>query len=183
VDDVDVANRFFTVLALVADAAIVVLALGLLVRPLRARVARAVGPVAVPLALVVATVATLGSLYYSEIADFTPCLLCWYQRVCMYPLVAISTVALLIRDRRASIYLWPLALCGLGTAAYHNLLYYHLIPESITPCTAGVSCTDRQIEWLGFITIPLLSLSAFAIIVGCLLWFGARMKGNAVADQ
>jgi disulfide bond formation protein DsbB len=133
----------------------------------------------------VSLVATLGSLFFSEVMGLPPCVLCWYQRICMYPLVAISTVALLIHDRRASMYAWPLALCGLGVATYHNLLYYHVIPESITPCAAGVSCTDRQIEWLGFITIPMLSLSAFAIIVGCLLWCRAQMtmKGNARADQ
>jgi disulfide bond formation protein DsbB len=128
-------------------------------------------------------VATLGSLFFSEVMGLTPCVLCWYQRICMYPLTAISTAALVMRDRRASSYLWPLALCGLGIAAYHNLLYYHLIPESITPCTTGVSCTDRQIEWLGFITIPMLSLGAFAMIVGCLIWFRSRMKGTALADQ
>ena len=131
----------------------------------------------------VSLVATLGSLFFSEVMGLPPCVLCWYQRVCMYPLAVISTVALVIRDRRASSYAWPLALFGLGVAAYHNLLYYHVIPESITPCTAGVSCTDRQIEWLGFITIPLLSLCAFAIVVGCLLWFRARLKGTALADQ
>jgi disulfide bond formation protein DsbB len=134
-------------------------------------------------AWLVSVVATLGSLFFSEVMALPPCVLCWYQRVCMYPLAVISTVALVERDRRASVYAWPFALCGLAIAAYHNLLYYHVIPESITPCTTGVSCTDRQIEWLGFITIPLLSLSAFVIIAGCLFWFRARLKGTALADQ
>jgi disulfide bond formation protein DsbB len=131
----------------------------------------------------VALVAMLGSLFFSEVMGLPPCVLCWYQRICMYPLVVISTVGLLTHDRRAALYAWPLALAGLIVSIYHNLLYYHLIPESITPCTAGVSCTDRQIEWFGFVTIPLLSLTAFTIIVACLFWFRARLKGSVLENQ
>ena len=131
----------------------------------------------------VSLVATLGSLFFSEVMGLPPCVLCWYQRICMYPLVVISTVGLLSRDRRVAAYLWPLVAVGLGVAIYHNLLYYHLIPDSITPCSEGVSCTDRQLEWLGFITIPLLSLSAVVAIAGCLLWFRGRVKGTVRDDQ
>jgi disulfide bond formation protein DsbB len=131
----------------------------------------------------VSLVATLGSLFFSEVMELPPCVLCWYQRICMYPIAVITTVGLVTRDRRAADYALPLALAGLIIAGYHNLLYYHLIPESITPCTAGISCTDRQIEWLGVITIPLLSLSAFILIVGCLFWFRARAKGHSIEDQ
>jgi disulfide bond formation protein DsbB len=134
-------------------------------------------------AWLVSLVATLGSLFFSEVMGLPPCVLCWYQRVCMYPLAVIFTVALLTRDRRASLYAWPLVLAGLAVAVYHNLLYYQFLPESIAPCATGISCTDRQIEWLGFITIPLLSLTAFVIIAGCLLWFGARLKGIAREDH
>jgi disulfide bond formation protein DsbB len=123
-------------------------------------------------------VATLGSLFFSEVMRLPPCTLCWYQRVCMYPLVVVSTVGLLRRDPAASAYAWPLALAGLGIAAYHNLLYYHLIPESIVPCTTGVSCTSRQIEWLGWVTIPLMSLTAFAIIGVSLLLFRPHRRGS-----
>jgi disulfide bond formation protein DsbB len=121
-------------------------------------------------------VATLGSLFFSEVMRLPPCTLCWYQRVCMYPLVVVSTVGLLRRDRAASLYAWPLALAGLAVAVYHNLLYYHLIPESIVPCTTGVSCTSRQVEWLGFVTIPLMSLTAFAIIAVSLAMFRAPAR-------
>jgi disulfide bond formation protein DsbB len=125
-------------------------------------------------------IAMLGSLFFSEIMGLPPCVLCWYQRICLYPLVVIFTVALVTRDLRGPRYAWPLVLAGLVVAVYHNLLYYHLIPESITPCKAGVSCTDRQIEWFGFVTIPLLSLSAFVVVAGCLFWFRARVKGIAL---
>jgi disulfide bond formation protein DsbB len=134
-------------------------------------------------AWIVSLVATMGSLFFSEVMLLPPCVLCWYQRVCMYPLAVITTVGLVTRDRRAGHYAWPLTLAGLVVAAYHNLLYYHLIPDSITPCATGVSCTDVQIEWLGFITIPLLSLTAFCIIVGCLVWFRVRLRGSAHGDQ
>jgi disulfide bond formation protein DsbB len=128
------------------------------------------------IAWIVSLVATAGSLFFSEVMRLPPCVLCWYQRICMYPLAIIFTVGLATGDRRMSRYIWPLALVGLAIATYHNLLYYHVIADSIVPCTTGVSCTDRQIEWLGFITIPLLSLSAFCIIAGCLFWFRVRER-------
>lgn len=112
----------------------------------------------------IALVATFGSLFFSEVMRLPPCVLCWYQRICMYPLTVILAVGWLLRDRNTVFYSAPLSALGLLIAIYHNLLYYHVIPESIAPCTAGVSCTSRQIEWIGFVTIPLLSLLAFAFI-------------------
>lgn len=128
-------------------------------------------------------IATMGSLFFSEVMGLPPCVLCWYQRVCMYPLAATFTVALFTRDSRASRYAWPLVLGGFAVAVYHNLLYYRFLPESITPCATGVSCTDRQIEWFGFVTIPLLSLAAFTLIAACLLWFRMHVKGHHHEDQ
>jgi disulfide bond formation protein DsbB len=123
------------------------------------------------LAWLQALVAMLGSLYFSEIMGLPPCILCWYQRIAMYPLVAILTVGILRRDSNLRLYVLPLSLIGLSIAIYHNLLYYGIIPEHLVPCTAGVSCTSRQIEWLGFITIPLLSLTAFTIITLSMLFY------------
>lgn len=111
-----------------------------------------------------ALVATAGSLFFSEVMDLPPCILCWYQRIAMYPLVLVIAVGILMRDARWKYYALPLSLTGLAIAIYHNLLYYHLIPESITPCKEGISCTTVQIEWLGFITIPLMALTSFALI-------------------
>ena len=107
---------------------------------------------------------TLGSLFFSEIMKLPPCVLCWYQRILMYPLLVTVLVGMLRKDSNFIYYSWPLAALGLATAVYQNLLYYHILPESISPCSEGVSCTARQIEWLGFITIPLLALVTFAII-------------------
>jgi disulfide bond formation protein DsbB len=111
-----------------------------------------------------ALVATAGSLFFSEVMDLPPCILCWYQRIAMYPLVLVIGAGIVMRDAKWKYYALPLSLTGLAIAIYHNLLYYNLIPESITPCKEGISCTTVQIEWLGFITIPLMSLTAFVIV-------------------
>ena len=120
------------------------------------------------LAWIVALVATVGSLFFSEVMELPPCVLCWYQRIAMYPLVAVLGVGIVLRDDKVGYYGLPLSIAGLAVSIYHNLLYYGLIPESITPCTEGISCTSRQIEWLGFITIPLMALTAFTIVTLCL---------------
>ena len=117
------------------------------------------------LAWTVALVATAGSLFFSEVMELPPCVLCWYQRIAMYPLVLIIGSAIITGDRGWRRYAVPLIVIGLSVAVYHNLLYYNLIEESLAPCTQGISCTSRQIEWLGFITIPLLSLTAFAALL------------------
>jgi disulfide bond formation protein DsbB len=121
-------------------------------------------PQSILLAWIVATVSTLGSLFFSEVMKLPPCVLCWYQRIAIYPLVLILGVAWLKNDTRVKLYALPLVITGLLIAIYHNLLYYKILPESISPCVQGISCTTRQIEWLGFITIPLLSLGSFAVL-------------------
>lgn len=117
------------------------------------------------LAFAVSLMAMLGSLYFSEIAGFPPCVLCWYQRIGMYPLVAIIGTAIYTKDRNLLIPAFILAIPGWLVSVYHNLLYYNLIPEAAAPCIAGVSCTTKFIEWFGFLTIPLLSLIAFTSIL------------------
>lgn len=121
------------------------------------------------IAWVQSLVATFGSLYFSEVMKLPPCVLCWYQRILMYPLVAIIAVGILDKNKRIYRYVLPLSITGFLISLYHNLLYYKILPESIQPCTMGISCTTKQIEWLGFITIPLMSLTAFAIITTCML--------------
>ena len=113
--------------------------------------------------------ATAGSLYFSNVLGFPPCVLCWYQRICLYPLVVIIGVGIWRKNPDLPLYVLPLSLIGLLISAYHNLLYYKIIPESLAPCTAGISCTTKFIEYYGFVTIPFLSLCAFLIINVCLL--------------
>jgi disulfide bond formation protein DsbB len=116
-----------------------------------------------------ALLGALGSLFFGEVMGLPPCTLCWYQRICLYPLVVILAVGIAQRDERAVVYALPFPWAGLGFGVYHNLLYYGVIPETLSPCTEGVSCTTRQIEWLGFITIPLMALASFAVILACLM--------------
>lgn len=122
------------------------------------------------IAWIQAFVAMAGSLYFSEILRFPPCVLCWYQRITMYPLVFIIAVGILRKDKNMPIYALPLAVIGALIAAYHNLLYWKILPESQAPCLAGVSCTTQFIEYFGFITIPFLSLVAFIVIVAALIF-------------
>lgn len=115
-------------------------------------------------ALIQALIATLGSLFFSEVLKYPPCVLCWYQRICMYPLVLLLTVGLIRKDKNISVYTLPLSILGFCIALYHNLRYYNILPESIQFCQAGLSCTTKYITWFGFLSIPLLSLIAFIII-------------------
>lgn len=129
------------------------------------------------MAFAIALAAMLGSLYFSEILHLPPCVLCWYQRIAMYPLVVIFAIGILLKDLRLHFYAIPLALAGLAVSIYHNLLYYKIIPEALAPCIQGVSCTTKQIEWFGFITIPLLSLIAFVIInILLVIWATRRTE-------
>ena len=116
-------------------------------------------------AWVIALISTLGSLFFSEVMRFPPCVLCWYQRICMYPLVLIFLVGLFPLQYSVLRFSFPLSLTGFGIALYHNLLYYKILPESAAPCVKGISCTTVFIKWLGFITIPLLALTGFTLII------------------
>jgi len=121
-------------------------------------------------AWIIALVAMVGSLFFSEVMNLPPCVLCWYQRIAMYPLVLVIGVGIVLRDARMKYYALPICLGGLAVSIYHNLLYYGILPDSVAPCTQGVSCTSVQIEWLGFITIPLMALTAFVCVSLCLVF-------------
>jgi disulfide bond formation protein DsbB len=117
------------------------------------------------LALAQAIVATLGSLYFSEIMHYPPCVLCWWQRIGMYPLILLIGAGILRRDAKIYLYVLPPALIAWCIALFHNLLYYKIIPDTLAPCTTGVSCTTKFIEYFGFVTIPFLSFVAFSVII------------------
>jgi disulfide bond formation protein DsbB len=125
-------------------------------------------------AWLVATASTLGALFFSEIMELPPCLLCWYQRIFMFPLVLLLPVGLFPFDPKVVRYALPLALVGGTIAIYHQLLVLGIVPERASPCTRGVPCAEVQIEWLGFITIPFLAVAAFTSIV--VLLFIARSR-------
>jgi len=120
-------------------------------------------------AWLISLIATFGSLFFSEVMSFIPCTLCWYQRICMYPLSIILLIGMLKRDKMVFIYAFPFVLLGFLFAIYHNLIHYEIVPENASPCVMGVPCSTKYIEWFGFITIPFLSLSAFVLILFFLL--------------
>ena len=119
------------------------------------------------LTLVVSLVASLGSLYYSEIVGLTPCTLCWYQRILMYPLVILALVGLRKRDAYLPHYALPLSILGILISGYHYALQMFM-PASSNPfinCIKGnVSCSVIDVSYFGFVTIPLLSFVAFVMI-------------------
>lgn len=117
----------------------------------------------------VAALSTLGSLFFSEIMRFPPCTLCWYQRIAMYPLVLIFLIGSFQSARSTFAFSLPLVIVGWLIALYHNLLHYEIVPESASPCLEGISCSTVYINWLGFITIPILSFIAFTLILTILL--------------
>lgn len=135
--------------------------------PLRGKVAESY--VFAYAAWVTAMVATLASLFFGEVMKLPPCSLCWYQRICLFPLTALVAAGIALRDKNLAYYTLPLVVVGLGIALYHNLIYYGVVPETLSPCTQGVPCSSRQIEWLGFITIPLMALLGFISILVFLL--------------
>lgn len=116
-----------------------------------------------------AAVSTLGALFLGEVMGLPICILCWYQRICMFPLVLILPAGLFPLDRKIVRYALPIALAGWLFAVFHLLLAAGVIPESVQPCSQGIPCARVQIEWFGFVTIPLLSAFSFTIICALLI--------------
>jgi disulfide bond formation protein DsbB len=123
----------------------------------------------------VALLSTLGALFIGEVMGQTPCLLCWYQRVFMFPLAIVLGVASYAADQAVWRYALPLAGVGWMIAAYHNLLYAGVIPEAIQPCGVGPSCASADLNLIGVIPIPLLSLGAFTAIAVLLILIRPRV--------
>lgn len=172
-------------LAVVAQAVVAIVVACALVqrfgrrRPFDAIVAL-IGRDALRLAALVALIAMGGSLYFSEVRNFTPCVLCWYQRIAMYPLVAVLAVAALVDDRRVGRYVLPLVGIGAAVSIYHYQLERFPDQESIS-CSTEVPCTTIWFEQFGYITLPMLALSAFALIA-TLVWIGGR-HGQGITNE
>lgn len=136
---------------------------------------RMIGDRGVTLMFIVALIATLGSLYFSEISGWNPCKYCWIQRIFMYPQVILLAIALWQRDRTVVRYILALSLIGAAYAAYHySIQMYDIIASPAnpaTPCEAsGESCVKTPFAHFGYITIPMMALTAFVLnILGSLL--------------
>lgn len=129
------------------------------------------------LAWLLAFVATAGALFLGEVMGKTPCVLCWYQRIAMFPLVLVLGVGLFTSDARSVRYALPLAGVGCGIATYHLLVFWGVVSEGLVPCGKGSSCADADVQLAGVVPIPLLSLAAFTGIL-IALWV-ARGRAKA----
>lgn len=121
------------------------------------------------LAQLAATIAMLGSLYFSEVLHYIPCEWCWRQRIVMYPMALLIPMGILRRDRHLPIYTLVISAIGIGFSTFHYLLQKTSWFNSLGSCTSGVPCNVSEINWFGFVTIPFLALIAFLIIFVCSL--------------
>jgi disulfide bond formation protein DsbB len=112
----------------------------------------------------VSLIATLGSLYFSEVMKFIPCELCWFQRIFMYPQVIILGMAVIRKEYDISRYSLVLSVIGLLISTYHYLIQKVPFFQNHANSCGNIPCTDQYINWLGFITIPFLALTAFILI-------------------
>lgn len=168
--DVQSMELFSSLLALVAAVGVVVVVVVRFASP-RVAIARQVADglhgASIWLSWLVAAVATAGSLYFSEVADYVPCRLCWFQRICMYPLAGILLVAAVRKDHNVRWYALPLVVAGLGVSTYHYVIEWKpSLGEG--SCSVGPSCTDIWFRELGFVTLAFMALAGFAVILALL---------------
>ena len=187
----DTAELFFALLTLVANAAVLG-GVGLWIAARWSKgAALALDDVrieltrfGVPLAFAVAATAMLGSLYFSEVAHFTPCRLCWYQRICMYPLTIVTLLAALANDRMVCRYVLPLPLVGACVSVYHILVENNVV-EQARACliSAPGGCATKWIDEFGYVTIPTLALTGFALCFAFLLLGALPPPSATVREQ
>ena len=115
-------------------------------------------------AWVLATSGTLISLFFSEIVQLPVCVLCWYQRIALYPLVIMLPFALFPFDAHVIRYAIPLVLFGWFVALFHVLVVFTIIPEAAQPCVQGIPCSETHFNLLGFLNIPVMSLLTFSLL-------------------
>lgn len=131
-------------------------------------------------AFAVAAIATGGSLFLSDIARFVPCELCWFQRICMYPMSIITLLAAIRNDHRVASYLLPLPIVGACVSVYHLLIENKVVGQStVCKLSAPGGCATKWIEEFGYITIPVLAITAFLLLAGIL---GLAATGGGDAD-
>lgn len=133
--------------------------------------------------MIVAWVAMCGSLFMSETMGWLPCTLCWYQRICMYPLAVIIPIGVLRRDPGLRKYVLPPAIIGALIALYHYLQQKtSLFPPF--PCQMGISCQADYLNWLGgVVTIPFLALIAFLLIIFLMVASSLTDEDTAEEEQ
>lgn len=173
------------VLGVIGQAAVVLLVLVALLwlvgyRGPLGRVRAAIWGYELWLAFLVAAIATAGSLFFSEVANFVPCELCWYQRIFMYPLAIVTLLAALFNDDRIARYLLPLPVIGAGVSVYH-LLVENGVVEQTKAClvSAPGGCATKWIDEFGYVTIPTLALTGFVLVFAFLLFAAVESNEHA----
>jgi disulfide bond formation protein DsbB len=165
---VETMQTLTAVLSLVAGAGAVLLVVARLLagrwRPAAVWGSR-VASMRLPLTVAVAGVAMLGSLYFSEVENYLPCRLCWFQRIAMYPIAVVALVALVRRDRSARWYFLPLAVIGAGISTYHYLIEWGVLEDSEQCALFGPSCAAVWFREFGFVSLAFMALSGFAAII------------------
>jgi disulfide bond formation protein DsbB len=188
--DTQAFSRFFALLTLAAN----LLAAGILILFLLARVSERfsdawedtrdfLGEQALFLAWLIALTATLGSLYYSEVANFLPCKLCWYQRIAMYPMSIVLGIAAWRRDLSVRVYVLPLVAVGGAISIWHTLIERFPDLAGSASCDPIAPCTVRWVWELGFISIPFMALGGFAAIAALLLAARPAQPGEGGTDE
>ncbi|MEY8214972.1 MAG: disulfide bond formation protein B [Colwellia sp.] len=124
-------------------------------------------------AWILATSGTLISLFFSEIVQLPVCVLCWYQRIALYPLVIMLPLALFPFDIKIIRYASPLIIFGWFVALFHVLVVAKIIPEAAQPCVQGIPCSETHFNLLGFLNIPVMSLITFSLL-GLLLFLAKK---------
>lgn len=167
----------YAVLGVAGQAIIVLLALSALVA--RARLRSLLWGYELWAAFLVAGLATGGSLFFSEIAGFVPCDLCWFQRICMYPLSILTLFAAVHGDHRVARYLLPIPVVGACISVYHLLIENNAISEPSSCRIGGAGCAVKWINEFGFMTIPTLALTGFLLLIGFLALAAAETRQDA----
>ena len=172
----EIINQILAILTIASHFLLIVSVVLILFKKSKNFIINALGRNGILLALGIAIASTALSLFYSEIAGFEPCKLCWFQRIFMYPQIVLLGMAWFKKDFKIIDYALPLAIIGGIIAIYHNYIYYGGI--SIFPCDAsglGISCARRYVFEFGYVTIPLMSLTAFLLII---FFLGAQKSYN-----
>jgi disulfide bond formation protein DsbB len=116
-------------------------------------------------AFLVAAIATGGSLFLSQVAGFVPCEMCWFQRICMYPLSILTLFLAYHRDNRAARYLFVFPVVGAGVSIYHLLIENHVVATPSACEIGGAGCAVKWINYFGYMTIPTLALTGFVLLI------------------
>lgn len=157
-----VVNQIFSILTILGQ----VIIIGLIILGFTKSFNQFISKNAVLFSFVVALIAALGSLYFSEVAGYTPCKLCWFQRIFMYPQIIILGIALWRKEKEAIGYSFALSILGAVIAGYHYLLQIGVAPAATCGITGySISCSQRFIMQFGYITIPMMAFTAFLLII------------------